>query len=82
MSAVPVLQDEINRKAIDTLSWLTLAIHHGRISAEQYSTGVDALFMAVSGLVTDPDWMQLIGEAQYIIDKEKNERRIAKGKNL
>lgn len=78
MSAVPVLQDEVNRKAIDTLTWLTLAVHHEKITAEQFSTGVDTLFMALSGLVTDPDWMQLIGEAQYIIDKEKNDRRSAK----
>lgn len=73
MTAVPVLQDEINRKALDTLMWLTLALDQRKITPDQFSTGVDSLFMAVSGLVSDADWMQLIGEAQYIIDKEKND---------
>lgn len=68
---VPVLQDEVNRKALDTLAWLVTSVHHGKISADQFSTGVDALFMAVSGLVTDRDFIHLIGEAQYIIEEER-----------
>jgi hypothetical protein len=71
MSGVPVLQDEVNRKAVDTLIWLGMSLHHGKISVDQFSTGVDALFMAVSGLVTDKDWLQMIGEAQYIIENER-----------
>ena len=65
---VPVLQDEINRKALDTLAWLTLSVHNDKITAEQFSTGVDALFMAVSGLVTDKDFIHMISEAQYLIE--------------
>jgi hypothetical protein len=68
---VPVLQDEVNRKALDTLAWLVMSIHHGKITAEQFSTGVDTLFMAVSGLVTDKDFIHMIGEAQYIIKVER-----------
>jgi hypothetical protein len=71
MTGVPVLQDEVNRKAFDALSYLTTAVHHGKITPEQFSTGIDVLFMAVSGLVTDPDFIHIISEAQYIIDKEK-----------
>jgi len=73
MTGVPVLQDEVNRKAFEALSYLTTAVHHGKITPEQFSTGVDVLFMAVSGLVTDPDFIHIISEAQYIIDKEKND---------
>ena len=68
---VPVLQDEVNRKALDTLAWLVMSVHHGKISAEQFSTGVDTLFMAVSGLVTDKDFIHMIGEAQYILEEDR-----------
>ena len=71
MTGVPVLQDEVNRKAFDALSYLTTAVHHGKITPEQFSTGIDVLFMAVSGLVTDPDFIYIISEAQGLIDKEK-----------
>lgn len=75
-AGVPLLQDEVNRKAIESLSYLTTAVHHGKITPDQFSTGIDVLFMAVSGLVTDKDFILLISEAQYIIDKEK--RNVAK----
>lgn len=71
MTGVPVLQDEVNRKAFDTLSWLTLAVSQDKITPQQYSTGIDALFMAVSGLVTDPDFIHMIGEAQRLCEEEK-----------
>lgn len=75
MTGVPVLQDEVNRKAFDALSYLTTAVHHGKITPEQFSTGIDVLFMAVSGLVTDPDFIYIISEAQGLIDKEKRHGR-------
>lgn len=71
---VPVLQDEINRKAFETIAWLTLAVTQGKITPEQFSTGIDALFMATSGLVTDRDYIIMISEAQSLIEKEKNAR--------
>lgn len=75
MTGVPVLQDEINRKALETIAWLTLSVTHGKITAEQFSTGIDALFMATSGLVTDRDYIIMITEAQSLIDKEKQHGR-------
>ena len=71
MTGVPILQDEVNRKAFDALSYLTTAVHHGKITPDQFSTGIDVLFMAVSGLVTDPDFIYIISEAQGLIEKEK-----------
>lgn len=75
MSGVPVLQDEVNRKALDSLSYLITALHHKKITADQFSTGVDVLFMAVSGLVTDKDFIHLIGETQHMIEKEKRDEQ-------
>lgn len=66
MSQLPTLQEEIDRKAIDTLTWLTLAVSQEKITPQQFSTGVDVLFMAVSGLVHDKDFIHLIGEAQSL----------------
>lgn len=72
MSGVPDLQSEVNRKAFDTLSWLTLAVSAKRISPDQFSTGVDALFMAVSGLVSDRDFIYMITEAQKLCEGDKS----------
>lgn len=71
MTGVPVLQDEVNRKALESMSYLITALHHKKITPEQFSTGVDVLFMAVSGLVTDRDFIHIITEAQATIEKEK-----------
>ncbi len=71
MSGVPDLQSEINRKAFETISWLTLAVTQKKITPAQFSTGIDALFMAVSGLVTDKDFIVMITEAQRLCDNEK-----------
>jgi len=70
MSGVPILQDEVNRKAYEALSYLTMAVTHKKITPEQFSTGVDVLFMAVSGLVTDPDFIHIIGEAQRLCEEK------------
>lgn len=72
--SVPILQDEINRKSFETIAWLTLAVTNGKITPEQFSTGIDALFMATSGLVTDRDYIHMITEAQSLIEKVKHDR--------
>lgn len=50
---VPDLQQEVNRKAFDTMSFLINACAHGKITEDQFSTGVDTLSMALNGLVTE-----------------------------
>ena len=67
---IPVLQDEVNRKAFETLSWLTLSVTNDRITPSQYSIGIDSLFMAVSGLVTDKDFIHMITEAQRLCEEK------------
>jgi hypothetical protein len=70
MSGVPILQEEIDRKALETLEYLTMAVTHGKITPEQFSTGVDVLFMAVNGLVKDRDFIHMIGEAQALCEEK------------
>jgi hypothetical protein len=53
----------LNRKAFETIEWLFTSLNKGRLTQDQFSTGVDALFMAVSGLV-DQDFISMITEAQ------------------
>ena len=65
---IPSLQAEVNRKAVETLEWLTDSVMKKKISQEQFSTGVDALFMAASGLVSDRDFIVYITEAQSLCD--------------
>jgi hypothetical protein len=62
MSELPTLQEEVDRKVADTLLWLITGIEQGRLSKEQYQTGLDVLFMAVSGL-TDNDFIGFITKA-------------------
>jgi hypothetical protein len=64
-SELPTLQEEVDRKAFETLEWLTHSVAQGRISAHQFSTGVDVLFMTVSGLLRK-DFIELISEAQAL----------------
>lgn len=47
------LKHELDRKAFETVEWLIGGFNAGRLTPEQLSTGLDALFMAVSGLADD-----------------------------
>ncbi|MDY7537550.1 hypothetical protein RGU72_04695 [Undibacterium sp. 5I1] len=59
MSDVPVLREELDRKSLETAQWLLNSFQNHSITAEQFSTGLDTLFMAVSGLV-DEELIDLI----------------------
>lgn len=63
MSAVPTLREELDRKVWETISWLITGVTQGRLTEEQFSTGLDALFMAVSGLV-DEEFIHTVTDAQ------------------
>lgn len=65
VSLVPVLKDEIDRKADETLDWLINAVLNDKIDANQFSTGLDVLFMAVSGL-THKGFVEKITKADEI----------------
>ena len=73
---VPQLRDELNRKSFETVEWLFTALDGGRITKEQFSTGIDALFMAVNGLA-NADVTELMTEADYQLRNEVVEVRRA-----
>lgn len=62
-SSLPTIREELDRKVFETLDWLTTSVRKCRITEEQFSMGIDTLFMAVSGLV-DKDFINIITEAQ------------------
>ena len=49
--SIPSVTQELERKTFMTADWLARSLDSGRITEQQFSTGIDALFMAVSGLV-------------------------------
>ncbi|MPQ56367.1 hypothetical protein [Duganella sp. FT27W] len=53
MSNLPTLKEELDRKSFATVEWLYSSLERGRITPAQFSTGLDALFMAVSGITDD-----------------------------
>ncbi|PLC44504.1 hypothetical protein C0Q88_07440 [Ralstonia pickettii] len=60
---MPTVQEELDRKTFETLEWLFGAVRRGNLTQDQFSTGVDTLFMAVSGLL-GKDFIDLITAAQ------------------
>lgn len=61
-SGVPDLQHEVNRKAFNALDSLVVRLEAGKITDQQYAIGIETLFDALSGLVSDPDFFYIIGE--------------------
>lgn len=59
------LAPELKRKSLETIQWLINRVHSGQLTEEQFNTGVDTLFMAVSGLVQEPARTPL-GEAKFV----------------
>lgn len=57
------LREELNRKTFETLDWLVLGVDCGRITQDQFSVAIDAMFMALSGLVESP-FVEIVTEAQ------------------
>ena len=66
----PTIKEELNRKTIETLEYLIQRRQLGHISESQISTGLDVLFMNVSGLVDD-DFVNLITAADAEFCQEK-----------
>ena len=65
LNEIPDVQDELNRKVYETLHWLTHSLTTAQITKDQFSTSLDTLFMAVSGLV-DRDFIHIITEAKEL----------------
>ena len=63
----PTLLEEINRKSFETLEFLVLRYQRGQIDKQEFQFGLDILFMAVSGLVSN-EFFELITEAQKLCE--------------
>lgn len=57
------LRSELTRKTFETLDWLIAGVNNGRVTEGQFSVAIDALFMALSGLVESP-FIEIVTEAQ------------------
>lgn len=58
----PNLADEINRKTVEALEWLVLAVEQDKITNAQFDAAVNAIWITSSGLV-DRDVTELMSEA-------------------
>jgi hypothetical protein len=58
-NGVPTLKDELERKTLDELQRLVLALEHGKVSQGYYNAAVESLWMTTAGLVSK-DIMNLI----------------------
>lgn len=53
------MKEELDRKSMESVAWLYESVSAGRITPAQFSTGLDSLFIAVSGLACN-DVFELI----------------------
>lgn len=73
---VPSLQEELNRKVLNSLSGLVDGYAKGKLTKEHLSVGADVLFEAVSGLV-ERDFIKMITEiGDMTKDVQKTERSV------
>jgi hypothetical protein len=77
VSAIPDLRSELDRKTMETIEWLFNCFKCGRISPNQFSTGIDAIFMATSGLVDD-DILKIVTAADEMISINSSSNVIAR----
>lgn len=70
-SAVPTIPEELERKSFETIDWLFSAVENGKITKQQFKTGIDALFLATGGLVSN-DIFALITQANDVIKSIEN----------
>lgn len=63
---VPNLKDELDRKCFQTAEWLIVGYEKARLTLEQFSTGMDALFMASAGLI-DPSITDISTQASLMV---------------
>jgi hypothetical protein len=71
LGGLPTLQEEVDRKAADTMSWLALSLDRGQITEDQFSVAVDAVNRAVCGLVGK--WfIELVTASQELCPTDKS----------
>ena len=60
---LPTVTDEINRKTVEAMEWLVHARDQHKITGAEFDTAIQAIWIAVSGLV-DKDVTGFLSEAE------------------
>lgn len=66
----PPLKDEIARKTYDALAFLCTGLDHGKLTKDQFSTGMDVVFLITAGLVPS-DVIDAVTESQSTLAGHK-----------
>ncbi|MFM0095603.1 hypothetical protein PQQ87_08320 [Paraburkholderia nemoris] len=70
----PPLKDEIARKTYDALAFLCTGLDHGKLTKDQFSTGMDVVFLITAGLVPS-DVIDAVTESQSTLAGHKTVER-------
>lgn len=68
---LPTLKEELDRKSFETVEFLYNALDIGKLTIQQFSAGLDALFMATAGL-TNASVIDLISAGSSYVDANKD----------
>lgn len=62
---LPTVKEELDRKTVESIEWLLHAHTVGNLTENQFAAAIDALFMAVNGVVSE-DVAQMLTEASQL----------------
>lgn len=68
--SLPTIKQELSRKSIETLEYLVNERKRGQITNDQYSVGLDVLFMTCNGIV-ESDFIDLVTLAGEEVEAPK-----------
>lgn len=68
-SEMPTFREQVSEKAFETMEWLITSLHQAKLTEEQFSAGVNAVFMTLSGLMDD-SLFHLVSECAKEIHSE------------
>jgi len=66
----PPLKDELARKTYDAIAYLCTGLDHGKLTKDQFSTGMDVVFLVTAGLVPS-DVIDAVSESQTALQGHK-----------
>jgi hypothetical protein len=79
----PPLKDELARKTYEALAFLCTGLEHGKLTEDQFSTGMDVVFLVTAGLVPS-DVIDAVTESQTALAGHKTveKRSFVKGDSI
>ena len=76
MSSIPSTAEELQRKTIETITWLVERRNDGFMSGDQMNAAADALWRATSGLFPPGSGMtEIMTELMNLIDQDARSQR-------